>query len=244
LRRERAPGRRSGLARRPFVLVAVISAAMAAPVFAAAQTVHTGIHHHKRTKHASTRPAARQAGKSTASRRAANSAAHRSGDPGVTIADFLFSPGSITIHVGDTIVWTNNGPSAHTATANNGSFDTGVLQKGKSASVTFHNPGTFDYHCSIHPFMHGAVVVLASTKTTPSSTKKTPSGTTPSTSSTSGTPSSGSNTSPSSSASPSTSSTSSSQATLPMTGVNVLALALTGLLLMGAGLMLRRLHRG
>jgi plastocyanin len=223
----------------------VVSVALAVPVFAAAQTAHTGVHHHKRTKHASRRPAAHQAGKSTASRQAANSAARRSGDPGVTIADFLFSPGSITIHVGDTIVWTNNGPSAHTATANNGSFDTGVLQKGKSASVTFHNPGTFDYHCSIHPFMHGAVVVLASTKTTPSTkTKTTPSSSTPPTTSNSGNPSSGNNPSPSSSASPATPTASSSQATLPMTGVNVLALALTGLLLMGAGLTLRRLHRG
>jgi plastocyanin len=201
-------------------------------------------HHHKRTKHASTRPAAARAGKPAAARQGSITAGRRSGDPGVTIADFLFSPGTITIHVGDTIVWTNNGPSSHTATANNGSFDTGVLLKGKSASVTFSNPGTFDYHCSIHPFMHGAVVVLASTKTTPSTKSTHPSSST-STTSHSSTPSSGSNASSSGApSSPSATSAASNQATLPMTGVNVLALVLTGLALTGAGLTLRRLHRG
>jgi plastocyanin len=231
-------------------IAAAVSLAVVPLILIGAQAVYASTaakpqgRHHRRLKHAPTRPAAHQAGKSSVSRQAANSAARRAGDPGVTIADFLFSPGSITIHVGDTIVWTNNGPSAHTATANNGSFDTCVLQKGRSASVTFHNPGTFDYHCSIHPFMHGAVVVLASTKTTPSAPKTTPSSTTPSTSNNSSTPSSGSSTNSTSSASPSTPSAGSNQATLPMTGVNALALALTGLLLTCAGLMLRRLHRG
>ncbi|MBV8941858.1 MAG: hypothetical protein JO240_09010, partial [Solirubrobacterales bacterium] len=51
----------------------------------------------------------------------------------MTIADFSFTPFSITIPVGGTILWTNNGPSDHTATANNGSFNTGVLRKGQSS---------------------------------------------------------------------------------------------------------------
>src|SRR5664279_4660499 len=54
-------------------------------------------------------------------------AAHATADPAVEIADFAFTPGATTIHVGDIITWTNHGPSSHTATARDGSFDTGVL---------------------------------------------------------------------------------------------------------------------
>ncbi len=99
--------------------------------------------------------------------------AHPAGDPGVTIADFHFSPASTTIHAGDTITWTNNGPSSHTATASNGSFNTGILKKGQSASHTFSQPGTYAYVCQIHPFMHGTIVVLASTTSTTSATTPT-----------------------------------------------------------------------
>ena len=101
------------------------------------------------------------------------------GDPGVTIADFHFSPASTTIHVGDTITWSNSGPSSHTATASNGSFNTGILKKGQSASHTFTQPGTYAYVCQIHPFMHGTIVVLASTTSTSTSATTTPAATTP-----------------------------------------------------------------
>jgi hypothetical protein len=88
----------------------------------------------------------------------------------VSIVDFSFSPGTTTVHVGDTITWTNAGPSPHTATASNGSFDTGILKKGASASHTFTSPGTFAYYCSVHPFMHGTIVVLPAATTPPSRT--------------------------------------------------------------------------
>jgi LPXTG-motif cell wall-anchored protein len=177
----------------------------------------------------------------------------------VTIADFSFTPGAITVHVGDTIEWLNNGPSPHTATANNGSFDTGVLQKGHSASVTFHLPGTFAYHCSIHPFMHGTVVVLASAKTS-SSGGSSSSGSTGSSGNTGSSGSTGSSggsagagsaggtgtgggggSTGASGAGPTASA--GSQGSLPLTGVNVLALAALGLLLSGSGLLLHRLRR-
>jgi plastocyanin len=88
-------------------------------------------------------------------------AAHLAGDPAVSIVDYSFKPATITIHVGDSITWTNNGKQPHTATANNGSFDTGTIQPGHSASHTFSQAGTFAYICTIHPFMHGTVVVVA-----------------------------------------------------------------------------------
>ena len=88
--------------------------------------------------------------------------AHAASDPADTIADYSFSPATITVNVGDTVTWTNQGKQPHTATASDGSFNTGTLHTGQSGSHTFTKAGTFAYICSIHPFMHGTVVVQGS----------------------------------------------------------------------------------
>jgi amicyanin len=80
----------------------------------------------------------------------------------VTISDFSFSPGTITINQGDTVTWVNNGPTPHSATSSSGVFDTGIFSKGQSRSHTFNEAGTFAYICTPHPFMKGTVVVQAS----------------------------------------------------------------------------------
>ncbi len=77
----------------------------------------------------------------------------------VSIQDFSFAPASIMIRAGQTVVWRNNGPSAHTTTSDNGVWDSGSLGVGGTFSHTFSSAGTFTYHCAIHPFMHGTVVV-------------------------------------------------------------------------------------
>jgi amicyanin len=79
----------------------------------------------------------------------------------VTIADFSFTPGTITINQGDTVTWVNNGPTPHSATSSNGAFDTGILRKGQSGSHTFSEAGTFAYICTPHPYMKGTVIVQA-----------------------------------------------------------------------------------
>ena len=79
----------------------------------------------------------------------------------VAIADFSFAPASITVDQGDTVTWVNNGPTAHSATANGGEFDTGILKAGQSSSHTFSQAGTYSYFCQPHPFMKGTVVVQA-----------------------------------------------------------------------------------
>ncbi|HEX2865311.1 MAG TPA: cupredoxin family copper-binding protein [Deinococcales bacterium] len=79
----------------------------------------------------------------------------------VTMQDFNFSPANLTVAVGTTVTFTNQGSASHSATANDGSFDTGVLASGKSASVTFTKAGTFAYHCVIHPMMTGSITVTA-----------------------------------------------------------------------------------
>jgi len=65
------------------------------------------------------------------------------------------------VPVGGTVTWTNLGAQAHTATASDGSFDSGLVAPGASASVTFATAGTFAYLCSVHPTMKGFLVVSA-----------------------------------------------------------------------------------
>jgi len=80
---------------------------------------------------------------------------------GVTIQNFAFAPSSVTVPAGTTITWTNQDSAPHTATALDGTFDTGTLKQGQSATITLSKAGTFSYICSIHPFMKGTVVVTA-----------------------------------------------------------------------------------
>jgi len=87
-------------------------------------------------------------------------------DGAVTIAGFAFDPTTITVQVGDTVTWTNQDSTAHTATAA-GAFDTGNIANGASKSITFATAGTFAYHCTIHPTMTGTVVVQAGTAPEP-----------------------------------------------------------------------------
>ena len=65
----------------------------------------------------------------------------------------------IEITAGTTVVWTNNDPVPHTVTANDRSFDSGIIQPGKTYRRTFTRPGTYAYFCAPHPFMKGTVVV-------------------------------------------------------------------------------------
>jgi plastocyanin len=82
-------------------------------------------------------------------------------DRDVGIGDFAFSPGTVQIRAGDTVTWTNSDSVAHTATARNGSFDTGLLEEGQSGRIRFTVPGTYRYLCTPHPQMTGTIVVRA-----------------------------------------------------------------------------------
>ena len=77
-------------------------------------------------------------------------------DHAVQITGFKFSPASLSVAAGDTITFTNMDGAPHTATANDGSFDTGRLNKGQSATVTVE-AGNHDYKCNFHPSMKGTV---------------------------------------------------------------------------------------
>ncbi len=88
-------------------------------------------------------------------------------DQSVAIAGFAFSPGTVSVAVGDTVTWTNTDDVGHTATADDGSFSTGTIADGTSKSATFATAGTFAYQCTIHPQMTGTVVVAAGGSTPP-----------------------------------------------------------------------------
>ena len=94
---------------------------------------------------------------------AARPAAVRAATHSVSIVDFAFNPGSMTVNVGDTVVWTNTGEAPHTATSQSGpaAFDSGRLETGQTFSFTFTVPGTYSYICSIHPEMQGTITVAA-----------------------------------------------------------------------------------
>jgi plastocyanin len=78
----------------------------------------------------------------------------------VEIDDYAYKPDPVTIEEGGKVIWQNEDSVAHTATAEDGSFDTGTIEEGKLASETFKQPGTYAYVCSIHPQMHGTIEVV------------------------------------------------------------------------------------
>lgn len=80
-------------------------------------------------------------------------------DVAVSIVNFAYDPSPLTVHVGDTVTWTNNDGTAHTVTSSDGSIQSGTLQSGQSFSYTFTTAGTFDYHCEFHANMTGQVIV-------------------------------------------------------------------------------------
>lgn len=75
----------------------------------------------------------------------------------VDIQSMKFSVPALEVAVGDTITFTNHDAAPHTATAKDGSFDTGRLNKGQSATVTIAAAGTFDYFCAVHPSMKASI---------------------------------------------------------------------------------------
>jgi plastocyanin len=98
-------------------------------------------------------------------------AAPAAADASVSMGDNFYDPATVTVTVGETVTWTNNGQLSHTVTADNGSFDsspncptviTDCMESGDSYSQSFNSAGSFDYFCKVHgQSMSGTVVVQA-----------------------------------------------------------------------------------
>ena len=77
----------------------------------------------------------------------------------VTMMNMAFSPASITIAKMSTITWKNNDNVVHTATSENGLWDTGTISPGGTKTTVFDSTGTFPYRCAVHPMMTGTIIV-------------------------------------------------------------------------------------
>ena len=76
--------------------------------------------------------------------------------------NFNYSPASVTVKVGTTVIFTDEESVEHTATSNvEGLFATGTLNRGQSVRLKMNKVGSFSYHCSFHAFMHGTIRVVA-----------------------------------------------------------------------------------
>jgi LPXTG-motif cell wall-anchored protein len=142
----------------------------------------------------------------------------------VSVGDNFYSPATVSIAVGDSVTWRNNGQAPHSATANNGSFDTGVFNAGQSRSHTFNSAGTFTYFCTVHGSAQSGTVRVAAA---------------------SGGGGGGDDAGSSATGQSEADAVASAEAagdanTLPMTGYASGALALVGLMLLAAGVFMRR----
>jgi plastocyanin len=90
---------------------------------------------------------------------ATSSTAPAAGGSTVEINNFMFMPMSLTVAVGGTVTWKFDDSTDHTVTADDKSFTSPALGKGKTYTHTFTTVGTVKYHCSIHPFMTATVIV-------------------------------------------------------------------------------------
>lgn len=82
-------------------------------------------------------------------------------EPGTNGNPAHYVPAKVTIHAGDTLTWVDMDTAAHSATSNDGKFDTGVLSHGQKKSLTFKTPGTYPYSDIIDADMSGVIRVTS-----------------------------------------------------------------------------------
>ncbi|HKW02228.1 MAG TPA: cupredoxin domain-containing protein [Vicinamibacterales bacterium] len=70
-----------------------------------------------------------------------------------------FTPATLTVPAGTTVTWGNNDVTTHTVTSDTGVFNSNNLNSGQTFAVKLDAPGTYKYHCTIHSFMNGTIVV-------------------------------------------------------------------------------------
>ncbi|HJS90982.1 MAG TPA: cupredoxin domain-containing protein [Steroidobacteraceae bacterium] len=92
---------------------------------------------------------------------ASAAAAPAAGRSIVTIRGFSFEPRVLTVASGTTVLWINEDDDVHTIKSKDGPamFQSPALDSGGKYGFTFDHPGTYHYICSVHPYMHGEIVV-------------------------------------------------------------------------------------
>lgn len=81
--------------------------------------------------------------------------------PTVTITNYSFHPGTLTVKKDSTVTWVNKDDDVHTIKSTDGpeAFNSAALDSGSRFGFTFHHAGTYHYICTVHPYMHGVIVV-------------------------------------------------------------------------------------
>lgn len=81
--------------------------------------------------------------------------------PTITIDGYAFHPAILTVEKGAAVVWVNKDDDVHTIKSTGGpeAFSSPALDSGTRYGFVFHRPGTYHYICSVHPYMHGVIVV-------------------------------------------------------------------------------------
>ena len=79
----------------------------------------------------------------------------------ISIVNFQFTPAEVTIATGEAVTWVNDDGAPHGLEYHDGSTGKDLLLPGASYNRQFDQPGTYDYNCSVHPYMTGRVIVRA-----------------------------------------------------------------------------------
>jgi plastocyanin len=77
----------------------------------------------------------------------------------ITIENFEFNPATLTVPTGTTVTWISHDDEPHTVTSSDGVFASPGLDADETYSYTFSTPGTYTYHCKLHPHMTGTIIV-------------------------------------------------------------------------------------
>lgn len=89
----------------------------------------------------------------------ADTAAVSTGATAVRIANLSFTASELRVRPGTRVRWVNEDQVQHSVTADDGAFDSGLIDPGRSFERVFDRPGSYSYHCTPHPFMQGRVIV-------------------------------------------------------------------------------------
>jgi plastocyanin len=91
---------------------------------------------------------------------AAEPAAETAGAAVVRIANLSFAAKELRVRAGTRVRWVNDDQVQHSVTADDGAFDSGLIDAGRAYERVFDRPGDYAYHCTPHPFMTGHVIVV------------------------------------------------------------------------------------
>jgi amicyanin len=79
----------------------------------------------------------------------------------MNMQNFAYQMANIQVRAGTTVTWTNQDSVPHSITFKNGMKDSGLLSQGQLFSYTFNTPGTYQYYCTVHPYMVATVTVVS-----------------------------------------------------------------------------------